>query len=306
MGFSLDISNHKDGISIEGLKNEGLVHLYVKATEGMGYVDPCFRKFCSEANRLGIPLGAYHFATANPNIEGQAQDFYNCVKDVPMQLRYCLDMERSMPSGVSHSDFARRFITKFEQLMGKTGICCIYASQSYARDNFDADIKSRIPLWVAHYGVSHYGETGFSTICGWQYSESEVHLGYECDANIFYDSVVIGSTTGNGGGSTTVEVTGKVAEYQRLANSLFGCGLVVDNIYGSKTEASFVNYIGIIDNKYPDLVKWLQRRLFQDSKEWDGIIGNGTRSAVRQFQSAHGLTADGIVGVNTFRVLCTC
>lgn len=35
----------------------------------------------------------------------------------------------------------------------------------------------------------------------------------------------------------------------------------------------------------------------------DGIFGNGTRAAVIAFQKAHGLSADGIVGQNTWRAL---
>ena len=35
----------------------------------------------------------------------------------------------------------------------------------------------------------------------------------------------------------------------------------------------------------------------------DGIFGNGTRAAVIAFQRAHGLSADGIVGKNTWRAL---
>ena len=35
----------------------------------------------------------------------------------------------------------------------------------------------------------------------------------------------------------------------------------------------------------------------------DGIFGARTRQAVREFQSSHGLTADGIAGPNTDRAL---
>jgi g-D-glutamyl-meso-diaminopimelate peptidase len=35
----------------------------------------------------------------------------------------------------------------------------------------------------------------------------------------------------------------------------------------------------------------------------DGVFGSQTEEAVRQFQRNNGLTADGIVGANTYRIL---
>ena len=36
----------------------------------------------------------------------------------------------------------------------------------------------------------------------------------------------------------------------------------------------------------------------------DGSFGTGTQTALKAFQKAHNLTADGIAGSNTFAVLC--
>lgn len=47
-------------------------------------------------------------------------------------------------------------------------------------------------------------------------------------------------------------------------------------------------------------VRFIQKRLHLNV---DGKFGNGTEKAVKDFQKSHGLTADGIVGKNTWRVL---
>lgn len=47
-------------------------------------------------------------------------------------------------------------------------------------------------------------------------------------------------------------------------------------------------------------VVWLQQRLGIGA---DGVFGSGTDSAVRHFQSTHGLTADGVVGPRTWEAL---
>ncbi len=48
-------------------------------------------------------------------------------------------------------------------------------------------------------------------------------------------------------------------------------------------------------------VKWLQFELNESGAKLtvDGIFGNGTLTAVKAYQKAHGLTVDGIVGANT-------
>lgn len=310
MGFSLDISNHKKGLNIQQLKDEGLYHLYLKATEGMGYVDPCLEDFYNQAVNAGVPLGYYHFATANPNIEGQAEDFYNAVKGKKADLLYSLDMERDMPTGVSYSDFARRFINKFESLMGKTNICNIYASAYYARDNFDQDIKDRIPLWVAQYGTGagNYIGTGFKNICGHQYSKNESHGGQPCDSNIFYPSIMLDSAIeGNSDpidNSTTQQpIGGKISELQDLCNRILGTDLSVDNIWGPQTDNAVRNLpLAGLPYRTPELTTWIQLRL---GCSVDGIFGNETYKAVCKWQREHGLKEDGIAGYYTIKSLAT-
>lgn len=299
--FSLDISNHRRGINIKKLKDEGLVHLYLKATEGQGYVDPCLDDFYNQVVNSGVPVGYYHFLTKNTNIEGQAEDFYNAVKDKKADLKYCLDMEVQL---VDYSNTVRRFINRFEQLMGKTGICCIYASAYYARDSFDNDIKNRYPLWVAQYGsrAGNFLNTGFATICGHQYSENEYHGGQPCDSNIFYPSIMLDAPT-NGysqpvNNNSTQQVSGKIAELQRIL-----C-VTVDNIWGPETDGALRNshFAANSGTEYhnTDLTTWIQLRLGCNA---DGIYGRKTEAAVKDWQARHGLVVDGIAGYNTIKSL---
>lgn len=71
-------------------------------------------------------------------------------------------------------------------------------------------------------------------------------------------------------------------------------GLIVDGIYGTKTN-----------NKLIEVIKDLQGKL--NSKGYtlsvDGIVGNNTINAVKDFQRKNGLTIDGIAGNKTYEKL---
>lgn len=71
-------------------------------------------------------------------------------------------------------------------------------------------------------------------------------------------------------------------------------GLVVDGIYGQNTN-----------NKLMLVIKDLQSQLnkFGYGLAIDGIVGNATLNAIKDFQSKNGLSVDGIAGVKTFEKL---
>lgn len=71
-------------------------------------------------------------------------------------------------------------------------------------------------------------------------------------------------------------------------------GLVVDGIYGQNTN-----------NKLILVIKNLQSQLnkFGYGLSIDGIVGNATINAIKDFQSKNGLAVDGIAGVETFKKL---
>lgn len=105
-------------------------------------------------------------------------------------------------------------------------------------------------------------------------------------------------------GSKTVAAIKKFQQYN---------GLVADGIAGTKTLAKIGISVGITTSSSlikagssSSDVKKVQQRL-KDlgyyTSSVDGIYGSGTTYAVKRFQSANGLTADGIAGPNTLSKL---
>jgi N-acetylmuramoyl-L-alanine amidase len=79
-------------------------------------------------------------------------------------------------------------------------------------------------------------------------------------------------------------------------------GLTVDGDFGTKSKAKAKTVV-IKKGSTGNIVKIWQAYLVcigADPKGIDGDFGNGCHTATVNYQTAHGLTADGIVGVNTW------
>ncbi len=87
-------------------------------------------------------------------------------------------------------------------------------------------------------------------------------------------------------------------------------GLDADGIVGRRTWYSLNNFTPnarvLKKGNYGAEVKYLQKKLYSklyNVGPMDGIFGAQTEQAVKEFQSENGLTADGIVGRNTWRYI---
>ena len=125
---------------------------------------------------------------------------------------------------------------------------------------------------------------------------------------------------------------GNVARIQSTLNDRYGLNIAVDNIYGNETKRALVKGLQTELNKQfgskiavdgifgtntynacinvrkgaeGNITYLIQAMLVCHSFDIDadGIFGIATESAVKEFQSRNGLSADGIVGKNTFNKL---
>lgn len=125
---------------------------------------------------------------------------------------------------------------------------------------------------------------------------------------------------------------GNVARIQAILNDKYGLSIAVDNIYGNETKKALVKGLQTELNKQyrrglavdgifgtntynacinvrkgaeGNITYLIQAMLVCHSFDIDadGIFGNATENAVKDFQSRNGLSVDGIVGKNTFNKL---
>ena len=89
---------------------------------------------------------------------------------------------------------------------------------------------------------------------------------------------------------------------QTELNKQYHRGLAVDGIFGTNTYNSCIN---VRKGAEGNITYLIQAMLVCHSFDIDadGIFGNATENAVREFQKRNGLSQDGIVGKNTFNKL---
>ncbi|MED3889357.1 peptidoglycan-binding protein [Peribacillus frigoritolerans] len=91
--------------------------------------------------------------------------------------------------------------------------------------------------------------------------------------------------------------------FQTELNKQYGAKINVDGIWGPQTKAASPN---VREGAEGNITYILQAALFLEGHNphgMDGIFGSGTEIAVKAFQRANGLSADGIAGENTFAKL---
>lgn len=98
-----------------------------------------------------------------------------------------------------------------------------------------------------------------------------------------------------------------VKAYQKTMNSTYRSGLAVDGIFGSASKAAISRH-PLKNGSTGTLVYICQGMLYchgYDAKGFDGEYGSGCTAAVKSYQKAHGLLADGEAGSDTFYSMMT-
>lgn len=105
--------------------------------------------------------------------------------------------------------------------------------------------------------------------------------------------------------STSTKKDNDIAELQQECNKQGYSNQKIDGIPGPNTLAGCPT---VKKGAKGNITKWIQKRLISlgyscGSSGVDGDFGSGTEKAVKNFQKEHGLTADGIVGKDTWKKL---
>jgi GH25 family lysozyme M1 (1,4-beta-N-acetylmuramidase) len=168
----IDISAYQENVDFAKVKAAGIEVVYIKATEGTGYINPLLKTQYSGAKAAGLKVGFYHFFRAKneANAIQQAQYFVNAVSGLEYDCRLALDIETS--EGIAKaalSTIAKAFLDQVKALTGLTPV--LYTYSSFISESLNNTLAA-YPLWIANYSNTAPGSNSiWSTWIGWQYSE---------------------------------------------------------------------------------------------------------------------------------------
>lgn len=164
----------------------------IKATEGIGYVDPTCDPNFQQAKAAGKKLGFYHFARPDGNDPiSEANWFVNNTRDYFGQAIPVLDLEVNPTT----PEWAKAFLDRVYELTQVRG--WLYMSQSRFNTGDWSALWPHYAAWVASYGANNpqngYGNpnapvsiNGDWTIVAVQYTSKGRLLGWGGDLDLDY------------------------------------------------------------------------------------------------------------------------
>ncbi len=326
----IDISNWQKGIDLSTVPADFVI---VKVTEGTSYVSPDSERQIKQAKQSGKLLGVYHYANGG-DVKAEAEHFLTAITDNAILF---LDWE-SRNNKLWNNSKEIEWVTEWlEYVYKKTGRKPVLYIGAEVYDKFK---NLSCELWVARYRDTN--ETGYQSK-PWkedeynclirQYSSFGKLKGYSghLDLDKFYGAKKdwekrakvqkTGNTLIANGQRESILYTGhniavdgiagtetreqKVRVLQTAMNADYKAGLTVDGQFGNKSSKALgKHYVKFGERQ--QMVKACQILLYMngyDPNGVDGVFGNGTLKAVKQFQKDKQFTVDGVCGRLTFLAL---
>ena len=144
----IDVSGHNGAIDFNKVKASGVEIVYIKATEGVTFVNPLCLIHYNAAKLAGLKIGFYHFLQHDSPV-AEAQHFLATIEGLTCNCKHIIDVEDQSKWTIAEASLAVR---QFEDyLISKNKEVAIYTDDYFYRDTLDCTVKD-LPLWLANYG----------------------------------------------------------------------------------------------------------------------------------------------------------
>lgn len=158
----------------------------IKATEGVGYVDPKFFNHSANLSAIGLDVSAYHFTYFKNDPALEAYSFLTAIsKSKNVFSSLYLDLEYR---GDYSGDFISEWVEEFMAVLSRNHSSCgIYTSSNYLREKSlqNEEFLSKYSLWAADWSKQPvvYPWSFWSV---WQYSSKGQLIGVDGDIDLNY------------------------------------------------------------------------------------------------------------------------
>lgn len=196
-GYSkgVDLSHYQGEVDMETLAGQDIDFVYVKATDGLAFVDDHYQKNCRNAENAGLLAGAYHFFTLDGDGKAQAEHFISTIGNqngrmVPaVDVEYYGDKKKNPPDSQLVTESLQECLDCIEAEYGHKPV--IYTTvpfyQKYIRGKF-----KQYPLWIRNvYFPATWSVGGGWSF--WQYDDKSTLKGFQGDTDYIDLDVFRGS-----------------------------------------------------------------------------------------------------------------
>lgn len=190
----IDVSHWEGDINFQEVGRAGIRFVYMKASEGVSYIDPDFERNYREARKARLKIGFYHYVTAGSEEEARAQARH--FADVIWGKVYhgCPVMDFESFDNLTREQINEISIAFLQELREVTGRrVAVYSDANNATNTFDARLAV-YPLWIADYGVARPDmRNHWKRWAGWQYTDAGRVEGIHgrVDRNYFTEEMLV-------------------------------------------------------------------------------------------------------------------
>jgi len=263
----IDISKWQGNVDFNKVKADGIQFVIIKAGE-KNFADSKFEQYYKDATAAGLSVGAYWYTHAKSVAEVQAEmnACINVIKGKKFDYPIFLDIEGDALSS-SKATIQNIICAWCDGMFAKKWYGGIYMSKS-PLSGLDNKVIGKYPIWVAQYAskCSYKGSYGM-----WQYSSTGRVSGISGNVDMDISYVYYPSYIKAGGFNGYAISSNEVA---------VSCTMPIIKL-GSKNRAVRV---------WQSILDITSTAVFDEK----------TEKATKDWQTKHGLTADGVVGQATW------
>jgi len=189
-----DISKFQGSVNFDIYKNNSNF-VIAKASEGVGYIDSWFGNNRTQARRVGLPFGSYHFA--RPDLgnypQSEASFYCNLIDGDPIREgeTLCLDFEVAFNDPVGWSK-------QWLDIVSNHFNCkpFVYLNQALTKKyDWSPVVNADYPLWIAAYTFDpknnnfSTGDWPSATMQQWTNKQQVPGITGSVDGNVFFGDV---------------------------------------------------------------------------------------------------------------------